>query len=374
MWVEQTKNGKFKFVERYTNPLTGEEKKASITLDKNTKSSWKQAQTALSIKIESILRTATISLDHKKLTLRELIEAYHKAQKISVSQATYNRNFFACKSLMRILGENTLVEKITAGYIKTKFFETGEESGRLNERLTRLKALFRWGYENDLVSDIQFLDKIKRFPDISKREKIEDKFLESDELKLLIAGMDVDIWILLSKLLSLSGMRIGEALALNKNDVDFKNMVIHITKTYDYISDITTDPKTAASYRDIYMQKELEVVCREINAYMLRQSLMYGYDRNKLFMQNCNGEHLSYYAYNKYLKENAKRILNREHVTPHIMRHTHTCLLAESGVSLDTISRRLGHENTKITKDIYFHITKKIKEIDNRQIAGIAIF
>ena len=36
MWTEKTKNGKFKHVERYTDPITGKEKKVSITTEKNT--------------------------------------------------------------------------------------------------------------------------------------------------------------------------------------------------------------------------------------------------------------------------------------------------------------------------------------------------
>ena len=55
------------------------------------------------------------------------------------------------------------------------------------------------------------------------------------------------------------------------------------------------------------------------------------------------------------------------------MRHTHVALMAENGVSLDAISRRLGHENSKITKDIYFHVTKKMKEQDNAQFQKVNI-
>ena len=36
MWTEKTKNGKYKHVERYTDPVTGKEKKVSITTEKNT--------------------------------------------------------------------------------------------------------------------------------------------------------------------------------------------------------------------------------------------------------------------------------------------------------------------------------------------------
>ena len=34
MWTEKTKNGKYKHVERYTDPITGKEKKVSVTTEK----------------------------------------------------------------------------------------------------------------------------------------------------------------------------------------------------------------------------------------------------------------------------------------------------------------------------------------------------
>lgn len=57
----------------------------------------------------------------------------------------------------------------------------------------------------------------------------------------------------------------------------------------------------------------------------------------------------------------------------HELRHTHTSLLLEQGVSIDTISRRLGHENSRITREIYLHVTEKLKERDNEQLARISL-
>lgn len=40
-------------------------------------------------------------------------------------------------------------------------------------------------------------------------------------------------------------------------------------------------------------------------------------------------------------------------------------------VVYDLISRRLGHEDSKITRDIYIHITEKRKEKDNELIKNV---
>jgi integrase len=53
--------------------------------------------------------------------------------------------------------------------------------------------------------------------------------------------------------------------------------------------------------------------------------------------------------------------LNPE-LTPHSLRHTHTSLLAEAGVSLEQIMDRLGHTDDQITKNVYLHVTKDMKK------------
>ena len=45
----------------------------------------------------------------------------------------------------------------------------------------------------------------------------------------------------------------------------------------------------------------------------------------------------------------------------------------EQGVSIDTISRRLGHADSQITRQIYLHVTKKLREKENEQIKGLKI-
>ena len=85
------------------------------------------------------------------------------------------------------------------------------------------------------------------------------------------------------------------------------------------------------------------------------------------FFHSNRGEHISYYDYEKYLKETSERILGRR-ITVHALRHTHASLLLAEGVDIDTISRRLGHENSRITKEIYLHTTQKLQENDNQRI------
>ncbi len=371
MWCETLPSGKVRFVERYEHPLTGKQCKVSVTVDKDTKSTRKQAQAALQDKIDEKIGNYLSVTKKENLRLSELVELYRKDQLSTVSQSTYQRNYHATKSLMNILGEATLVERITAGYVREQLAARNEKPGTTNERITRLKALFRWGYENDYIKDIRWLDKLKKFKDEEKLQKLDEKYLESEELKVLIENISVEKWRFLAELTALSGLRIGEAIALNSSDVDLKNRLITVSKTYDAVNQIVTDPKTSTSNREVYMQDELFNLCRRISLYMKKDHLLKGYQSN-IFISDSNGSYISYYAYNKCLSETAQRLFHKK-VTSHFMRHTHVALMAEQGVPLDVISRRLGHADSQITRDIYFHVTKRMKERDYQQIKEVKI-
>ena len=367
MWVEKAKSGNYKFVERYTDVYTGKERKVSVTLEKNNAQTRKLAEKLLQDKVDDILGK-TKEVVH----LSDLIEDYLSYQKITVKASTYNRNKGACKSLRNML-ENVLVDKLTAKYVTSKFLQSGREPSTLNEFMIRFKALIRWGYKNDYIEDIKFLDKIEPFKAIPHRVKIQDKFLESSELELLLDNMVIDKWNLLTQFLVLSGMRIGEVIALNKEDVDLDARLIHINKNYDYINNVTTVPKTLCSIRDIFIQDELLVVCKKIIQLRGRLQLSGEMKRNDLFVPGNKEDHAEYFSYCNYLKDRAFDCLGRR-ITPHTLRHTHASLLMEQGIPIEVISRRLGHEGSQITKEIYLHVTEKLKEKDYAQIEKIKIF
>ncbi|MDN6194694.1 MAG: tyrosine-type recombinase/integrase, partial [Alkalibacterium sp.] len=58
-------------------------------------------------------------------------------------------------------------------------------------------------------------------------------------------------------------------------------------------------------------------------------------------------------------------------VTVHALRHTHASILLAEGVSINTISSRLGHANVGITQNTYSHILDELKEKDNNKMMSV---
>lgn len=365
MWIEKT-GKKFRACTTFKDPLTGKRHKIGVTIDRNTPQARNNAKTKLDEMVK-MKETATPDC----MPLSDLVKLYRAAQKPILKKSTYMRNYYKCNTFISIFGEKTDVNKMTAGIVKAGFIKHKPAPGAVNENIIRFKALLRWAYQNDFIKDSAIIDKLTPMKDAAKKEKLKDKYLEPDECNKLLDAMKMPVWHNLTQFLILSGCRIGEVFALNENDVDLINREITINKTYDHNNRIITDPKTYASNRMVYMQDELYALTRSILAQNQKNRKMLYLNQTPLFF-DLTGAHAHYDAYRKYLRETSLKVLGRK-ITPHIFRHTHASLLAENGLPFDVISRRLGHEDSKITRDIYIHITEKRKEKDNEMIKQLKL-
>lgn len=92
-----------------------------------------------------------------------------------------------------------------------------------------------------------------------------------------------------------------------------------------------------------------------------------------MFIPDTNtGSYIYYDVYSKYFRKNHKAILGRT-LKVHALRHTHTAMLAEARVPLETISRRLGHADSKVTPEVYMHITNNMRDHDRDLLSKVRI-
>lgn len=370
MWSEIPAPGKIKYIERYTDPLSLKQRRVSITLNgRDTAANRKVAQAELAQKIAAA-SPASISQEH--ITLDMLLSAYTAHQEKTVKMSTCTHNHGVLSRLNKLFGGDSIVDNLTAQYVKETLISAGYEPRTMNEYIRRFKAMINWGYENDFCNNSELVHKLKYFKDATRREKVKDKFMEPEELKKLLGHMyDTGMlqWYYLTLFLSLTGLRIGEAIALEVSDVD--GDYIHVAKNYDLANDIITTPKTSTSIRDVFIQSELRLMLKEYRDWSRLYQIQTGIRSTHLFYHPSGG-YVSYGAYNKYLREASEAVLGRK-VSPHTLRHTHASMLMANRVDIDTISRRLGHESSQITREIYLHVMNKLVESDNEQIKEVNI-
>lgn len=218
------------------------------------------------------------------------------------------------------------------------------------------------------MCDVSFLRKITKYKDETKRKRLEEKFMEASEVSMLIDSMNIETWKDLSLFLVLTGLRVGEAIALDYTDIDIPNRNISITKTYDHNNNVVTTPKTRSSVRDVSIQDELLPLCIRLVKEAKINLLMHG--EPALF--HHRGKRVLYDSYRIYVTNNSEKVLGRR-IGPHTLRHTHASLCFENGMAIDEISRRLGHEDSKITREIYTHITERLKEKEKEKMRSVKL-
>ena len=352
----QKRGSKYRFFERYK--VNGEVKTVSVTLDRDTPQSRRKA--------EEMLR-AKMPVPREAMTFATLRQYYIDEQKRTTKMTTWTRN----EGTLRKIGDKldaVKVQDLTSGTIRRALMELSEKPVTLNEYRARLRALIRWAYQNSYIDSTACIDRIKRWDAPSAREKIKGKYLEKDELKAVIAAAG-DYTGAVIEFLALSGLRIGEVIALNKEDVTAKT--ISVTKNYDYLHDIVTTPKTPDSVREVAVQPELAACIRKINRISAQNKLISG-TKDDIFIVNPYGGRLSYINFARTFRELTEKHAGKK-LSVHALRHTHTSLLAEAGVPLETISRRLGHHDSKITREIYLHVTKNTAENDRKIINTVSL-
>jgi len=360
MW-EQTRNGTLYLCERSYDQRTGRSKTVSVKIPKDTASARKEAVKRLTAKLEEA--------KPKKMRLSDLIDLYEAELERTVRVSTYKRNCCSLNTMLGIL-DDIYLDYLTAGYVRTKLLATGKANNSMNELLKRFKAMLMWAYRNDFIGR-EVADKLTLFRDDTKKERIADKFLEKEELQKLIEAFDIERWALTTEFLALTGLRFGECAGLNAEDVGQE--YISVTKSWSENFRTLGDPKTKSSIREIYIQPELAEVIKKIRLCMMKQKMMLGYEDRGYFLTGVDGDRIGYAAYAKQLAIATEKAGIEKHVTPHVLRHTMTSLFAEAGVPLEVISRRLGHDSSDMTREIYLHITKTHKEKDNQKVKGVTL-
>lgn len=153
-------------------------------------------------------------------------------------------------------------------------------------------------------------------------------------------------------LLFTTGLRIGEAAALQWEDIDFESGIISVTKTlyYKSMNEYTfVDPKTSASIRTVVIDKD---TIRELKDWMEVQKKVL---KDCNFVLSYSGIPTSKHTLPRALEKLAG-LAGVHRIKIHALRHSHASLLIEMGCQPLLIADRLGHEKIQTTLNTYSHL------------------
>lgn len=281
------------------------------------------------------------------ITYGQLYELYLESHQEKVKSSTLDTIKFYQSTHILPAFKNKRMSEITPLMVKKWQSELLNVSGLKNSTMnvvqSQLKSVIRFGLKYDFIKLNPF-----KFENIKNpnEKKTEMSYWTKEEFERFIKVVADTKYQVMFTLLYWSGMRIGEALALQWNDYDGKSILVR--KNYDSKNKIVTTPKTHNSYRKIALTTNVIHLLNSfkmefVNAYEFSdECYMFGFDEPI----TANAVRQAFYT--AIGKSEVKQI------RLHDLRHSHVSLLINLGFDRFEISKRLGNKPDMID-NVYSH-------------------
>lgn len=334
-------------------------------------SDWKNEQT---VKYKSSIYNPNALCNN---TLNTLLDKYLKYKSNRVKSTTlttleanlnkYFVNFFKGKKL-----ENIKPADINALY-------NNIASSDLSISTKNTQIIFILGFVEwlELMSYIDH-ETYKKFKIILQKfkeiETVKNDFLEVDEFKKFIDTFGYDekdkVYRLLFNYLFYGGMRLGEALALTFNDIDYIKRKISITKQVQpiaYVSDIGCHYKIKNGNYILPFTKTNSIKILDMPEFIIESTL------ELQQKQAFKGDDFIFSINNKLISRNAIRERFKQHlkvagvkeVRIHDLRHSNVTMLYDLGADPKFVKERMGHATELTSINTYNHLTKNKRDENN---------
>ena len=325
MQKRQLPNGKWQFTEGYKDK-DGKYRRITVIKPNKTRASEKEAFEELQEKIKEKLED--------KIELKTI--GFYKEEFLEIKKNTVSINTLTSyKTILKLIDDNINISDITKVEYEKKLIEYREDysPGHVKLIKTIFNIFFKFiksYYVPTFNVNLEFtLSKEDKF-----KEKQKIKYIETNKIQEVLESITHPITKDFVTVQLLTGLRVGELLAITPEDIDIENKTLSVNKT-KHASGIFTSPKTLSSVRSI-----------EINDTTLEILMRYMSASETLFNTTI-----------QTLNQNLKNVK----LSTHMFRHTHVALLVEAGVPIKVISERLGHAKIDTTLDIYTHVTENMK-------------
>ena len=243
------------------------------------------------------------------------------------------------------------IQKLHRGMIKdflSDKLSSGQSRNSVRIMYSALRAMLNEAVEDGIIvanpAD-RLGKKLKLFGE--KNDLI--KALNREQLMLFLSKAD-EWYKPFFLLLSRTGLRLGEAIALEITDLDLEQYTIKVNKAYSR-GEVTT-PKTGKE-RTVDVSDQLAESLKGMIAERKKKYVKKGKAMPQLLFPSWAGTPLNASNIRRAFNRTLKKAKLPEHFTPHCLRHTFASILVQQGESLAYVQRMLGHSSIRLTVDIY---------------------
>jgi len=216
-----------------------------------------------------------------------------------------------------------------------------------------LSFIFGYAEKQDLIDK----NPMRKVDSPKVRRRAVDALSEDDARRFFreLGEVDFDFRCILQLLIT-TGLRRGECIGLQWQDIDFENQVIHVERAVTYTPEsgiIVAPPKTATSIRTIPLVDSTTAMLKVL--YHQRQKQYPNCFLVTAFLFCKEGEPFEPRDPSAVTRR-MKRFVQRAglpDVSPHDLRHTCASLLLSSGADIKSVQEILGHADASTTLNFY---------------------
>ncbi|HES2155236.1 TPA: tyrosine-type recombinase/integrase [Streptococcus pyogenes] len=339
--------------------MTGKRVKTSITgrTRKEVNQKAKHAQLDFLSNGSTIKRKVVIK------TFKELSHLWLETYKLTVKPQTYDATVTRLnRHIMPTLG-NMKVDKITASDIQMLINRLSKYYVNYTAVRSVIRKVLQQGVLLGLIDYNSARDIILPRKQPNAKKKV--KFIDPSDLKSFLEHLETSqhkrynlyFDAVLYQLLLSTGLRIGEACALEWGDIDLENGTIAINKTYNKNLKFLSTAKTQSGNRVVSVDKK---TLRSLKLYQMRQRQLFnevGARVSEVVFATPTRKYFNASVRQSALDTRCKEA-GIERFTFHAFRHAHASLLLNAGISYKELQYRLGHANISMTLDTYGHLSK----------------
>jgi integrase len=146
-----------------------------------------------------------------------------------------------------------------------------------------------------------------------------------------------------------TGLRLGELLGLQWQDVDLEENVLHVRRQWTRSRELA-EPKTPKALRRVPLSTDMTALLRRH-----RLASRFSMNEHFVFASKIGGA-LAHRNVQRRGFEAARNEAGIEGVTFHDLRHAFASIAAHRGVPVNVLSNVMGHSNIGVTQQVYMHL------------------
>jgi len=315
----------------------------------------------------------------QRMTVQQLYDEYMASKKRSTRESTLESNRRDYRLHIEPMLADVYIDALTVRlFQKWKIYIEGKEQLALRSRqhaYGTLRAMLNWGVKMEYIEKNN-LTKLGTFTD-SMYVKPKVKFYTAEEFKKFISvakehaeeheqkHKDYSEWeyYVFFNILFYTGLRKGECHGLRWSDIDFESALLNVERSilqkYSKSErvDIITPPKTKSSIRTLQIPQPLIDI---LKTHKERKKQLRGFSEDDLICSNGDRCLRDGSIYNR--KVQFAELAGIKQIRVHDFRHSHVSVLANAGINIQEIARRLGHTRVEETWNTYSHLYSREEE------------